>query len=125
MFDFHERRRLQGILYSRAFLSLLTLVVLFFVYVAWNAYTTAAIAQGRRMELAGELARLTERREQLEGELASLNDPRGMEAELRKRYEVGREGEELIVLVDEAPTAHPQPVTHEDETWWEAVTGWF
>ncbi len=125
MLDFHQKRKVQSVMYSKPFLVLLCVPVAFFTYVAWKAYSTAQETSGRRVELVAELGRLEERKAHLEEDIANLDDPRGVEAALRKRYEVGKEGEELIVLVEEpAPTA-PQTVISEEKNWWDTVKGWF
>jgi cell division protein FtsB len=125
MFDFHQKRKIQSILYSKPFLVFLCLPVLFFVYVAWKAYATAEETSARRTELVAELGRLEERQKHLEEDIANLDDPRGVEAALRKRYEVGKAGEELIVLVEEAPPTPPQTLVPEEKGWWDTVKGWF
>jgi cell division protein FtsB len=54
-----------------------------------------------RVELEEKLVVLQHEREELEANVGRLADPHGIEGELRKRYSVGREGEEVIILVEE------------------------
>jgi cell division protein FtsB len=125
MIDFYEKRKLQGILYSRTFLVLLCIPVGFLTYVAWHAYTTAQETRERRLELAAELARLEDRTTTLEQDIANLDDPRGVEAALRKRYEVGKAGEELIVLVDDQKPTEQEVLPVHQPTLWDKIKGWF
>jgi cell division protein FtsB len=125
MLDFYEKRKLRGVLFSRAFLVFLCIPVGFVTYVAWHAYTTAQDTRERRVELTAELARLDERTTSLEHDIANLQDPRGVEAALRKRYEVGKAGEELIVLVDDQKPVEQNIVPIQKQSLWERVKGWF
>jgi cell division protein FtsB len=125
MLNFYEKRKLQSILFSKPFLVFLCIPVGFLSFVAWNAYTTAEGARMRRLELTAELGGLKEHAELLERDLALLDDPRGIEAELRKRYEVGKEGEELIILVEEEKPPEQTIVPIHKPTVWERIKGWF
>jgi cell division protein FtsB len=111
MFEFHEKRRLQRFIYSRPFLVFMCLPVVFMGYAVWNAYRIEADQQLRQAKLVAELAGLQARADELEGNLEQLNDPRGVEAGLRQRYDVGRAGEEAIVFTEE-----DAPVTVEQTT---------
>jgi cell division protein FtsB len=126
MLDFHEKRRLVRILYSRYFLAFLCLPVAFAVYVAHHAYAGAQETRQQKLELAAQLADLKKRALTLEGDISQLNDPYGMEAALRERYDVGREGEQAIVLVG-PPTeeATATPVMVPKPTFWQRVWNFF
>lgn len=119
MFEFHEKRKLKKILFSKGMLLLLFVLTACMVYGAHNAYKKKEVASARREELAAELAALEHRASELEGDIQELEDSRGIEAELRNRYEVGREGEEMIVLVEEeAPSAPKDEVVEQEKGFW-------
>lgn len=127
MLDVYQKRKIRQFLYSKPFLVFLCVPVIFFTHVAFRAYTTAQEAKEKHLALAAELARLEERASMLSSDLATLNDPRGMEAELRKRYEVGKEGEELVVLVDEElpDDATNTRVVSPQKSLWKRILEWF
>jgi len=112
MLGFHEKRRLRSWLQSKTFLAFLLVPIGFLAAAAYNAYETEQATSERREELAAQLARLTERAEKLQVDIAELEDPRGIEAALRQRYEVGKEGEQVVVLVEEEAVVS----THATET---------
>jgi len=74
------------------------------------------------MALEEELAEVEARNAMLEANIARLNNPREIEEELRKRYDVGREGEEVVVLVEEEEKPHDTTPTDQQEKsvrpWW-------
>lgn len=77
----------------------------------WSAYQKERESAALRHEAEVQLADLTERGDQLKAKLSRLETDRGKEEALRERYEMGKEGENLIVIVDEpapeAPTSTP------------------
>lgn len=122
MFEFHEKRKLKKILFSRGMLLLLFVLTACMVYGAHNAYKKKEVASARREELAAELAALEHRASELEGDIEELEDSRGIEAELRSRYEVGKEGEEMIVLVEEkAPPAPKEELVKQEKGFWDRM----
>ena len=99
----------------------------FLSYAAYNAYSAERESHARRVELQAELAKLEERAGTLEKDIGRLKDPYGVESELRQRYEVGRAGEEAIVLVeDKAENSAPTTtVPVKEKTIWQKIGGWF
>ncbi len=101
MFEFYEKRRIKKFIYSKGFFGILSILVLLMSYAAYGAYGKMEGTIERRATLQAQLAELEDRADSLEEDIERLNDPRGLESELRTRYEVGWEGEEVVVLVDE------------------------
>jgi len=55
----------------------------------------------RRAKSEAELERETDRRSELEKKVEKLNSEQGIESEIRKNFDVAREGETVVVLVEE------------------------
>ncbi len=116
MLGFYEKRKLRQWLHSKPFLVLLLVPIGFLTYATHNAYNTLEDTAMHRSEVASELDQLQARANMLEADIRELEDPRGVEAALRQRYEVGRDGEEVVVLIEEEqervehePTEEPAP----------------
>ena len=127
MLGFHEKRRLARLLSSKGTMLLLFVLIGGGVYAAVNAYYVQERATHKRTELEQELRQLETRALDLEHDIPYLEDPRGIEAELRRRYDVAKEGEEVIVLLEEereepgVPTTAPEPT----RTFWSRLGTWF
>ncbi len=105
MFDFHEKRKIRSIVYSKpvvAFLMLVTIVLSFSVY---HRYTVAEEMKQKLNVRENELHELEQRAEVLESKVQYLRDERGIEEELRNRFDVVKDGEQVIILVDEPQSA--------------------
>lgn len=122
MLSLSARQRLRRFFISPLFLALLAIPAGFLVYTAHNAYSAAKDTHERRMALEEELAEVEARNAMLEANIARLNNPREIEEELRKRYDVGREGEEVVVLVEEEEKPHDTTPTDQQgksvRPWW-------
>ena len=101
MLGFHEKRRLVRMLYSRGSMVALLVLIGVGIYAAASARDMQVRATEKRAELSDELGRLEERASALEEDIVRLEDPRGIEAELRRRYDVAKEGEEVVVLIED------------------------
>jgi cell division protein FtsB len=126
MLGFYEKRKLKGWMYSRPVLLVLLIVVGAMTFAAHGAYQKERETFEKREELAAQLGALEERSEKLAEDIENLEDPRGIEAELRQRYELGYEGEEAIVFVEgKEGEAVEEPLPEEPEGFWQRVKGWF
>lgn len=110
MFDFHQKRKLRIWVNSPITQGVVFLLVLL---VAWSAYVRFDIAmemRERRILAEQEAAVLEARKADLERQVEYLSNERGIEAEMRRQFDVAREGEQVVVIVeesDEAPEVLP------------------
>ena len=101
MFDFYQKRKLRGIFNSRYTQAVIALLVLF---VGWSAFVRFDIAMEMldRKEVAEhDAAELRERRDELKAEVEYLSTERGIEAGVRRQFDVALPGEEVVVILDE------------------------
>jgi len=100
LFDFHEKRRFKARLYSRLVIVTLFIIAVLLGNSVWGVYKKERETVTKRQEQAEKLERLKEREATLEASLARLSTERGIEEEIRNRFDVAKEGEELLVIVD-------------------------
>ena len=118
-----EKQYVRRVLFGK--IALIVLLILFIIFArgTWGVYQKSAYAKGNRVQAEQELAELHTREEALQEELNRLETPRGLEEEIRHTFDVGLEGERLIVLVD-APD--PEPVVQEEQrSIWQRITNFF
>lgn len=101
MLDFKKKRTARKIIRSRIVMGILLLAVVFLGNATWNAHQGYKKAKEKEEHAARQLTELTKRKEGIEKDLNRLQTAQGVEAELRQRYNVGKEGEEVIVVVSE------------------------
>ena len=75
----------------------------------------------RRATVEQTAAALEARRADLEAEVRYLQDERGIEAEMRRQFDVALPGEEVVVILEDEPPEAIQPLattTEESWSWW-------
>ena len=122
MFDFHQKRKLRAVLnspFTQGFLILLG------VAVGWSAYVRYDIASemsDRRAEAEQQAAALQARKEALEAEVEYLSSERGIEAEMRRQFDIALPGEEVVVIVEKEAEQEIVPLatsSEPDRKWYE------
>ena len=118
-----EKHFVRRVLFGKVALIVLTLVFIIFARGTWNVYQKSAYAKENRVQAEQELEELRVREQALQEELDRLETQRGLEEEIRHTFDVGFEGERLIVLVD-APD--PEPIESEaPQSIWQRITSFF
>lgn len=122
--DFHEKRKLKKILYSKLTLIILGIIVIWFSFAAWNMYKKERDTRLKRVEQKEILNELKTRKMSLSEEIERLNTEYGIEQEVRSKFEVGKEGEEMIVIVD---NFEEKDINIKDakKTFWQKIFNWF
>ena len=65
----------------------------------------------RRAVAEEELNELLDRKAGLEGKVEYLREERGIESEIRKHFDVAKEGEQVVVLLDDERNDKTEPAT--------------
>ena len=100
MFDFYERRRIKHWIYSWPTLVVLVIICIFLANGVWGVYKQERQTRINKNQRLSHFNDLKIRKDSLEEEINRLNTERGIEEEIRKKFEVAKEGEEVIVIVD-------------------------
>ncbi len=125
MFAFYEKRKLRRVLYSRPMLVLLAIPVILLGMAAWNAYGKERETSINREEQTRELAALEEREGALQAEMDRLKVERGVEEEVRSKYDMGKPGEHMIVIVDPDQKNNATTSTEEHKGWFQRFLDWW
>src|SRR3989344_2886416 len=120
MLEFHEKRKLKRLLYSKAVLFVLLVTVLIFARGVWGIYQKERNAREKRAEAQSMLTELQKREASLEANIARLKTQKGVEEEIRSRFDVAKEGEHVLILVD-APQEKKTESPREPEGLWETI----
>ncbi len=121
MFDFQQKRKLRSILESRITWVILLVLLASVIVSAYDRYRIARDMAGRRSEAEAELAELKARKNDLEKEVEYLSNERGIEAEVRRQFDVAREGEQVVIILggeDEATSTSEATTTPKVRPWY-------
>jgi cell division protein FtsB len=120
MLKFYQQRSLRGWLHTRVFIGFLGLVCLFMATIVYERYSIEQEMIGRRVEAEDHLKQLESRRADLEKKVEYLSNDRGIEAEMRRNFDVARPGEQVVIILDDEKkdTIEPLPKTTIEEAPW-------
>lgn len=123
MFDFHQRRKLKTAISSPVTRIVLVVLVLMIGFSAYTRFEIAMEMQERRELEEGEVAKLRDKKAALEEQVRYLSDERGIEAEMRRQFDVALPNEQVVVIVepehDETNVASSTYQDTEEHPWYE------
>ena len=82
-------------------LAILFIILILIAKGVWNIYGKERSAMADRIDTERQIAALRERQTFLENEVNRLKTKNGVEREIREKFNVKKEGEEVAVIVDE------------------------
>lgn len=102
-------------MYSLPMLALLLVVTGLLIHGAYGVVGKQLESEEHVAELSEKANALSSRKADLESRLQLLETEEGIIKEIKEKYSVSREGEYVVVLVDEAE--EPVPVEDSEEFW--------
>lgn len=108
-------------LYTRPMLAILSILILLVGYAVFSRLMIERDMYARRLAAEQELQEATERQVALTEKVEHLEGERGIEEEIRKHFDVAREGETVVILTgDEAvSTTSTRTPTTSAPRWYE------
>lgn len=105
-----KKRAFKRRLYSKLVLIVLLLIFIFVLRGAWDIFQKSQVSKEKLERTQAEFEQVEAKRVNLEADLERLKTETGIEAEIRSKFDVAREGERVIVLIegDEATTTAEQ-----------------
>ena len=126
MSRFQKKKELTKIIHSRAVLVILIIICLLLGYSVVSVYGKSREAVHNRDVAVENLKELKDKQVTLQGEINDLNTPSGVEDAIRDKFRAVKDGEGLIVIVDNDKDNNPDgtPVSApEDKTFWQTIEG--
>ena len=119
MATFQQRRDPMRLMWRRVLAVVLLLILAIAVRGVWGVYKKSQESRELKIEAEATLNDLQTREKELRADIANLKSDRGVEAELRERYDLAKEGESVVVIVDPpAPPPEPKPTTFQKFKSW-------
>lgn len=122
MRDFQQKKRWRNIVESRPVLIFFGLLLLFFAWGVIGLMSKMKMTIENRKIAENKFADLQKKKESFSADVAKLNSQSGIEESIRERFPVVKEGEGLIVVVDEKEKAEEQK--KEDEGFFSFLFFW-
>jgi len=121
MLNFYQKRKLRSILNSRITRAVLAVLAGLMLWNAYERYVIADMMSDRRVLIEQEAALLQSQKAELEAQVQYLRDDRGIEAAMRRQFDIALPGEDVVVILeDEDSESEIQPLQAQVEStsWW-------
>ena len=105
MLDSQKKRRINQFLYHKVTLVILFILVIIILRSTWTVYQKKVESENIKNISLNYERGLQARSDELQAQMDSLQTEAGQEAEIRSKFSVAKENENVVVVVDEATTA--------------------
>ena len=126
MARFEKRRKMHSMLYNRITVVLLVVVILLLGFSVFSVFQKRQEALDNAKAAELKVQTLSQEETKTQEEINTLNTDEGVEAALRNEYQVSKDGEGLVVVVNKdpqkiSPVVSPPP----PQTWWQKILSFF
>jgi len=99
MLDFQQKRKARSLMYNKITLIILSVVVLIALHSTWSVYQKKRVSEEMKNISSGYVEELRVRSEELKSKIDRLDTEVGVEEEIRSRFSVVKERENMVVVV--------------------------
>ena len=120
MYRFEQRRDPTRLMWRRLSAVIILIILAVAIRGVWGVYLKEQESRQIRAEAEAKLNDLKQREAELRTDISLLSTDRGVEEELRERYDLTKNNEGVVVIVEPpAPPSEPRPTT------FQKFKGWF
>ena len=109
MLDFQQKWKMRTFLYSRSVRIVLVIIVLYSFYGTFRVYKKKVESERDVEQTQVQLLALSEKERILDAHIANLETPEGLEAEIRQKYSVAKNGENMVIILDDSSNTPIRP----------------
>ena len=99
MLDFQQKRKARSLMYNKITLIILSALVLIVLHSTWSVYQKKRVSEEMKNISSGYVEELRVRSEELKSKIDRLDTEVGVEEEIRSRFSVVKERENMVVVV--------------------------
>ncbi|HET8575091.1 MAG TPA: septum formation initiator family protein [Candidatus Paceibacterota bacterium] len=120
-----KRTGWKKVLFSKFTGVFLVFAVIFMTSVVWHMYEHYQDTKEKMLAASAKFASVAQQQNDLEQKITNLQSKSGVEAELRKKFMVAKDGEHVLVLVDQKTATNTPEETPKKESWWKSFLSVF
>ena len=124
MLDFQKKKKIRKILYSPFVLITLFIITILISSGVISVYKKAKLSEENLEREKRELERLAIREKTLTSSINYLKTDQGIEDEIRTKFRAVREGEKVVVIIDNQPTTTSVINTSTTTSFWYRLFHW-
>lgn len=101
MFDFQEKRKIRNLIYSKFSIAVILFFTIWLSVSVFERFKVEREMAEKKDQKEIELDILRARAEALGSRIDRLQNKRGIEEEIRNRFDAAKEGEQVVIIVDD------------------------
>ncbi len=121
--DLKEKRFLERIFYSRVSLVVVSVFVFLMGRAVFGVYSEARMTEDNKNTAEKHLAELKESEQKITYEISDLSTPDGKEREIRDKFQVVKNGEKMVMIVNDKDKKASG--TQDKEGFWNKIKSFF
>jgi len=127
MREFKQRQKIKSRIYSKYTIAFLFLVLVLLLNGTWGIFQKMTESKGKLEASEDRYESVKKRHEALDSQIKHLGTETGLEEEIRTRYNLSREGENVIVLVDNKDASDDSNANANNDNggFWSKMSSWF
>jgi cell division protein FtsB len=110
MLEFYKQKQWWRVLYSPLVIVVLLGLVILLSQEVYERYMIEREMATRRVEVERRVEELRARRDALGEKVEYLSHERGIEAEMRRNFDVAQEGEKVVIILDDESKSSIEPI---------------
>ena len=104
MLDFQQKRKVRGWMYNKVTIVVLFLVLVVVVHSTWVVYKKKIESDEMKAISLKNVEALRERSGDLQDKIDRLATKQGIEEEVRSKFSVAKDDENMVIIVQDEPT---------------------
>jgi cell division protein FtsB len=110
MLEFYQKKSWRKVVQSPVVIGFLGVLCVLLSYAVYDRYVIARDMEQRRLEEERVLSELEQQKEQLQKKVEYLSNERGIEAEMRRNFDIALPGEQVVIIMDKEQPPQPEPL---------------
>jgi cell division protein FtsB len=123
MLDFQQKRKVRGVMYHKATLIILGLLTLVVLHSTWAVYQKKRESEEMKNISLKNVEELRDRNVDLTAKIERLDTTPGIEEEIRSKFTVAKEQENMVVVVED--TDNNASATTSKKGFWGSIERFF
>ncbi len=113
----------QKILYSKITVGILFILIILMIHPVWSMFQRFQLSSEILQEKKERISKLEDRKEVLLESIERFGTDEGLEEEIRRRFNASKEGEEMVIIIDNRSleTTNQEDSVDSKPSWWNAV----
>lgn len=123
MLDFQQKRKVKSFMYNRVTIGILFVIMLFVTRSTWSVYQKQIQSESLKSLSEKKVLELELRNKEINDKIQALETSQGIEKEIRSKFNVVKENENMVIIIDE--NKDNDSVSTTTESFWKRIKNFF